>query len=53
MTIYCKPTTPPSGVGIDHNPDLKIYIPAESVKDYIANAEWSDYDRYFIGYDFD
>ena len=51
-TVYCKPTTPPSGVGIDHNPNLNIYVPAESVSAYKSASGWSEYARYIKGYDF-
>ena len=54
-TVYCKPTTPPTG-GCDmfdsNASGRKIYVPRQSVNVY-KNAEgWRDYADSIVGYDF-
>ncbi len=54
--VYCKATTPPtlsSGV-FDYNASgRKIYVPVESVEEYKAATNWSNYASNIVGYDFE
>lgn len=54
-TIFCKPTTPPTG-GIymfyNQASGCTIYVPTESVEAYKTAEHWSDYARAIVGYDF-
>ena len=62
--VYCKPSTPPSAYiyyeperglwNIFENtaPNLKIYVPTESVESYKTAKKWKDYADCIIGYDF-
>jgi len=46
-TVYCKPTTPPTGgnsMFYGNASDRKIYVPAGSVEDYKAKEYWSAYE---------
>ena len=48
-TVYCKPTTPPTGGDgmFDYNASgRKIYVPAGSVVDYKEKQYWSTYKDY-------
>ena len=53
--VYCKPTTPPTGVynTFDSNASgRKIYVPSNSVSAYKSASGWSEYASYIVGYDF-
>ena len=54
--VYCKATTPPT-LSYDTFYALpnacKIYVPAESVDAYKADAGWSEYAAKIVGYDFE
>ena len=53
-SVYCNPTTPPAATSYmfeDNAPDLKIYVPAESVSAYKSASGWSEYKSYIVGYD--
>ena len=46
VSVYCKPTTPPTGEDYMFNnnaADRKIYVPAASVEAYKAATGWSTY----------
>ena len=50
-TVYCKPTTPPTGgenMFYGNASDRKIYVPAGSVDAYKAKEYWSDYADYIF-----
>ena len=54
-SVYCKPTTPPTGnsdMFYQYTSDCKIYVPTASVDAYKAAEYWSDYADYIVGYDF-
>ena len=54
-SVYCKPTTPPTGGSsmFDSNASSrKIYVPTESVEAYKSASYWSNYASYIEGYDF-
>ena len=54
-SVYCKATTPPAGGSymFDYNASGRtIYVPKESVGDYMAAEYWSNYANYIVGYDF-
>ena len=62
-TVYCKPTTPPTGgedmfsyysyIYEDYVPiGCKIYVPAGSVEAYKEKEYWRDYADTIVGYDF-
>ena len=54
-TVYCKPTTPPTGDYdmFDNNAaGRKIYVPAGSVEAYKSASYWKEYKSYIVGYDF-
>ena len=54
-SVYCKPTTPPTGGSamFDNNAaNRKIYVPAASVEAYKAADGWSDYADAIVGYEF-
>ena len=53
--VYCKPTTPPTGVSPMFNNNAsgrKIYVPRNSVSAYKSAEGWSNYADYIVGYDF-
>ena len=53
-SVYCNPTTPPAATSYmfeDNAPNLKIYVPAESVSAYKSASGWSEYKSYIVGYD--
>ena len=54
-SVYCKPTTPPSG-GSDifqsNASGYKIYVPTNSVEAYKTAAGWNIYANHIVGYDF-
>ena len=54
-SVYCKATTPPTGLwNFDSNAsDRKIYVPAESLEKYKNSWYWSEYADDIVGYDFD
>ena len=60
-SVYCKATTPPSlSDGVFKHYDngyvkigCPIYVPAESVEEYKAATNWSDYAADIVGYDFE
>ena len=54
-SVYCKPTTPPTGLSYMFNQNAsgrKIYVPRNSVEAYKAAQYWSDYSSDIVGYDF-
>lgn len=54
-TVYCKPTTPPTGGSsmFDSNASgRKIYVPSASVNAYKTATRWSSYADYIYGYNF-
>ncbi|MBQ5691412.1 MAG: leucine-rich repeat domain-containing protein, partial [Alistipes sp.] len=54
-SVYCKPTTPPTGSSYMFNSNAtgrKIYVPRNSVSAYKAASGWSDYASDIVGYDF-
>ena len=54
-SVYCKPTTPPSGklYMFDGNASgRKIYVPRNSVEAYKSDEYWSKYADDIVGYDF-
>ena len=60
-SVYCKPTTPPTGGSgmFSHYHDNEdkpigctIYVPRNSVSAYKSAEYWSDYKSYIEGYDF-
>ena len=54
-TVYCRPTTPPTGGSLmfDNNKSgRKIYVPRNSVSAYKSASGWNDYSDYIVGYDF-
>uniref|UniRef100_UPI00405612AD leucine-rich repeat protein n=1 Tax=Alistipes sp. TaxID=1872444 RepID=UPI00405612AD len=54
-SVYCKPTTPPTGgYGMFYNnaSGRKIYVPRNSVEAYKSADGWKDYADYIEGYDF-
>ncbi len=61
VSVYCKPTTPPS-ITLSNGiweaficDDLlsAIYVPTESVEAYKAAEGWNEYSDYIVGYDFE
>jgi hypothetical protein len=55
LSIYCKPTTPPTlgnSVFIKNLSGRKIYVPTASVDVYKKAAYWSNYESYIEPYDF-
>ena len=54
-SIYCKPTTPPTGdwdMFYNNASGRKIYVPRNSVDAYKSAKYWSNYADYIEGYDF-
>ena len=55
-SVYCKPTTPPTGVVYstfqNNATNRKIYVPRNSVNAYKSTSGWSSYSSYIVGYDF-
>ena len=54
-SVYCKPTTPPSGdfyMFYNNASGRKIYVPIKSVEAYKSAEGWSHYASYIVGYDF-
>ena len=54
-SVYCKPTTPPTGdyVMFSSNASVrKIYVPAGSVEAYKSASYWKEYASDIVGYDF-
>ena len=47
VSVYCKPTTPPTLLGddafVNNAPNRKIYVPATSVEAYKTANRWSTY----------
>ena len=55
VSVYCKPTTPPSGgnnMFKNNSSSRKIYVPTASVNAYKAASYWSDFADYIVGYEF-
>ena len=54
-SVYCKPTTPPTG-GYDmfknNASDRKIYVPRSSESAYESASGWNNYASDILGYDF-
>ena len=53
--IYCMPTTPPSidqGVTICFPTTAKIYVPTNSLDEYLLTTSWKRYSKQLIGYEF-
>lgn len=59
-TVYCKPTTPPTGnhnmfngmFTVENPEGRKIYVPRNSVNTYKREMYWMNYLDYIVGYDF-
>ena len=54
-SVYCEPTTPPTGGISMFNSNAtgrKIYVPQKSVNAYKSADSWSNYTNYILGYDF-
>lgn len=58
-TVYCKPTTPPvtnwtifDNTGVFGDKSGIIYVPAESIDQYVASIYWERYKDKFVGYKF-
>ena len=54
-TIYCRALVPPSYYDnqMSEFPNLKFYVPEQSLTLYQNNAGWSLYRKYFVGYKYD
>lgn len=54
-TIYCRAIVPPLYYDnqMSDFPNLKIYVPEQSLELYKRNAGWSLYKKYFVGYKYD
>lgn len=54
-TIYCRALVPPSFMDnqMSEFPNLKFYVPEQSLALYQRNAGWSLFKKYFVGYKFD
>lgn len=54
-SVYCKPTTPPTGSSYmfaSNASGRKIYVPTESVEAYKTAEGWSKYAHAIVGYEF-
>ena len=54
-SVYCKPTTPPSSGSDIFNSNAsgrKIYVPIQSVSEYMNANVWRDYADAIVGYNF-
>ena len=51
-TIYCRALVPPSyhDTQMSEFPNLKFYVPEQSLALYQNNASWSLFRKYFVGY---
>ena len=54
-SIYCRALVPPSYYDnqMSEFPNLKFYVPEQSLTLYQNNAGWSLYRKYFVGYKYD
>lgn len=54
-SIYCRALVPPSYYDdqMSEFPNLKFYVPEQSLTLYQNNAGWSLYKKYFVGYKYD
>lgn len=54
-TIYCRALVPPTYTDTQMSdfPNLKIYVPEQSLSLYQNNAGWSPFRKYFVGYKYD
>lgn len=53
-TIYCTPTTPPTGLdNYTFETTCKIYVPLSAVSSYKYRESWSKYASQIEGYDFE
>ena len=56
-SVYCKPTTPPSGNSKmfgNNAANLKIYVPIASKEAYLSAEDWVYYGQWsIVGYDFE
>lgn len=54
-TIYCRALVPPSYSDnqMSEFPNLKFYVPEQTLTLYQNNAGWSLYRKYFVGYKYD
>ncbi len=54
-SIYCRALVPPSYYDnqMSEFPNLKFYVPEQSLTLYQNNAGWSLYRKYFVGYRYD
>ena len=54
-TIYCRALVPPSYYDnqMSEFPNLKFYVPEQSLTLYQNNDGWSLYRKYFVGYKYD
>ncbi len=53
-TIYCRALVPPSyyDTQMSEFPNLKFYVPEQSLALYQNNAGWSPFRKYFVGYNY-
>ena len=53
-TIYCRALLPPSyyDYQMSEFPNLKFYVPEQSLALYQNNAGWAPFKKYFIGYNY-
>ena len=54
-SIYCRALVPPSYYDnqMSEFPNLKFYVPEQSLTLYQNNAGWSPFRKYFVGYKYD
>lgn len=54
-SIYCRALVPPSyyDTQMSEFPNLKFYVPEQSLTLYQNNAGWSPFRKYFVGYKYD
>ena len=54
-SVWCKATNPPTGgykMFDDNASNFTIYVPEESVLEYMVVDRWVEYDSYILGYSF-
>ena len=53
-TIYCRALVPPSYSDdqMSEYPNLKFYVPEQTLALYKNNAGWAPFNKYFIGYNY-
>ncbi len=54
-SIYCRASLPPSygDYQMSEFPNLKFYVPEQSLTLYQNNAGWAPFRKYFVGYKYD